>query len=205
MAGRAGRHHGPGVVRIVDVGRNRDCRSRSASPGVVLLTPPASVTSPAVSPVMVAASFCAWIVTVTSCAVPSAVSAVKVSVSVSAPLSACTAAWCCRACRSTRPPPSARRCRSRCRRGAGRDRLPGIVGVVGIGGVEVAAVADAGLPVPASTTAGIAPVMVAASFCASMVTVTSCAVPSAVSTLNVSVSVAAPLSACTAGLVLSSV
>ena len=61
-------------------------------PGVPLATPPASVTSPVASPVMTAASFCAWMVIVTTCAVPSAVSAVNVSVSVAAPLSACTAA-----------------------------------------------------------------------------------------------------------------
>ena len=49
------------------------------------------------------------------------------------------------------------------------------------------------------------PVITAASFCPWMVIVTSCVVPSCVTTLNVSVSVAPPFSACTAALLLSSV
>ena len=61
-------------------------------PGVPLATPPASVTLPDVVPLITAASFCAEMVMVTSCAVPSAVSAVKLSVSVAVPLSACTSA-----------------------------------------------------------------------------------------------------------------
>ena len=60
-------------------------------PGVPLATPPASTTVPLVSPLITAASFCAAMVMVTTCAVPSTVSAVKLSVSVAAPLSACTA------------------------------------------------------------------------------------------------------------------
>jgi len=62
-------------------------------PGVPLLTPPASVTLPVAVPLIVAASFAPAIVTMTSCAVPSAVRAVNVSVSGAlAVLSACTAA-----------------------------------------------------------------------------------------------------------------
>ena len=61
-------------------------------PGVPLLTPPASVTVPVVSPVITAASFLPSMVMVTSCAVPSTVVAVNVSVSVCPTLSACTAA-----------------------------------------------------------------------------------------------------------------
>ena len=59
-------------------------------PGVPLLTPPASVTLPDVAPLITAASLAPVMVMVTTCAVPSAVSAVKLSVSVALPLSACT-------------------------------------------------------------------------------------------------------------------
>ena len=58
--------------------------------GVPLATPPASTTVPLVSPLITAASLVPWMVMVTTCAVPSAVSAVKLSVSVAVPLSACT-------------------------------------------------------------------------------------------------------------------
>ena len=60
-------------------------------PGVPLLTPPASVTLPDVAPLITAASLAPLMVMVTTCAVPSAVSAVKLSVSGGSPtLSACT-------------------------------------------------------------------------------------------------------------------
>ena len=61
-------------------------------PGVPLLTPPASVTLPDVVPLITAASLLPLMVMVTTCAVPSTVSAVKLSVSVAPALSACTAA-----------------------------------------------------------------------------------------------------------------
>ena len=61
-------------------------------PGVPLLTPPASTTVPLVSPLITAASLAPSMVMVTTCAVPSAVNAVKLSVSVAVPLSACTTA-----------------------------------------------------------------------------------------------------------------
>ena len=59
-------------------------------PGVPLFTPPASVTAPVAVPLITAASLAPVMVMVTTCAVPSAVSAVKLSVSVAMPLSACT-------------------------------------------------------------------------------------------------------------------
>ena len=57
-----------------------------------LATPPASITAPVAVPVITAASLAPLMVTVTSCAVPSTVVTVKVSVSVCPTLSACTAA-----------------------------------------------------------------------------------------------------------------
>ena len=60
-------------------------------PGVALSTPPASITEPVVVPEMMAASLLPLMVTVTTWAVPSTVVTVKVSVSVSPTLSACTA------------------------------------------------------------------------------------------------------------------
>ncbi len=53
-------------------------------------TPPASVTDPLAVPLITAASFAPLMVMVTSCAVPSTVVAVNVSVSVPPTLSACT-------------------------------------------------------------------------------------------------------------------
>jgi hypothetical protein len=61
-------------------------------PAVALLTPPASVTVPVMSPLITAASSVPWIVMVTTCEVPSIVVAVKLSVRVSPVLSACTVA-----------------------------------------------------------------------------------------------------------------
>ena len=61
-------------------------------PGVPLATPPASITVPVAVPVITAASLAPLMVMVTSCAVPSTVMAVNVSVSVCPTLSACTAA-----------------------------------------------------------------------------------------------------------------
>ena len=61
-------------------------------PGVPLLTPPASVTAPLVTPLITAVSLVPLMVMVTSCAVPSTVVAVNVSVSVCPTLSACTSA-----------------------------------------------------------------------------------------------------------------
>ena len=57
-----------------------------------LATPPASVTAPVAVPVITAASLAPLMVMVTTCAVPSTVVTVKVSVSVWPTLSACTAA-----------------------------------------------------------------------------------------------------------------
>ena len=90
------------------------------------------------------------------------------------------------------------------------DRRPGIVRVVDIGVVEIAGRGRrAGVPLatpPASTTLPVMlPVITAASLAPSMVIVTSCAVPSTVVTVNVSVRVWPTLSACTAALLLSSV
>ena len=56
-----------------------------------LATPPASMTEPSLVPQMMAASLVPLMVTVTSCAVPSREVTLKVSVSVSPTLSACTA------------------------------------------------------------------------------------------------------------------
>ena len=61
-------------------------------PGVPLLTPPASITLPVVLPLITAASLAPLMVMVTSCAVPSTVVTVKVSVRVCPTLSACTVA-----------------------------------------------------------------------------------------------------------------
>ena len=61
-------------------------------PGVPLLTPPASATVPVTGPVMTAVSLAPLMVMVTSCAVPSIVVTVNVSVRVCPTLSACTAA-----------------------------------------------------------------------------------------------------------------
>ena len=57
-------------------------------PGVPLVTPPSSITDPMKSPLITAASLPPVMVMVTSCAVPSTVVAVNVSVSVSPTLSA---------------------------------------------------------------------------------------------------------------------
>ena len=59
--------------------------------GVPGVAPPASITEPVVVPEMMAASLLPLMVTVTTWAVPSTVVTVKVSVSVSPTLSACTA------------------------------------------------------------------------------------------------------------------
>ena len=58
--------------------------------GVPCVAQPASITEPVVVPEMTAASLVPWMVTVTTCGVPSTVVTVKVSVSVSPTLSACT-------------------------------------------------------------------------------------------------------------------
>ncbi len=60
-------------------------------PYLALATPPASITAPVLVPEMTAASLLPLMVTVTTCAVPSTVVTVNVSVSVSPTLSACTA------------------------------------------------------------------------------------------------------------------
>ena len=59
-------------------------------PGTALATPPASITEPLVVPEISAASLAPWMAIVTTCAVPSIVVTVKLSVSVSPALSACT-------------------------------------------------------------------------------------------------------------------
>ena len=59
--------------------------------GVPCVAPPASITEPVVVPEMMAASLLPSMVIVTTCGVPSTVVTVKVSVSVSQTLSACTA------------------------------------------------------------------------------------------------------------------
>ena len=61
-------------------------------PGVPLLTPPASMTDPLAEPLITASSLAPLMVMVTSCAVPSTVVTVNVSVNVCPTLSACTAA-----------------------------------------------------------------------------------------------------------------
>ena len=61
-------------------------------PGVALATPPASRTAPMVVPEITAASLLPVIVTVTSCAVPSAAFTVNVSFKVAAATNACTVA-----------------------------------------------------------------------------------------------------------------
>ena len=61
-------------------------------PDVLLLTPPASITAPVAAPLITAASLAPLMVMVTELRAPSVVTAVKVSISVSPALSACTAA-----------------------------------------------------------------------------------------------------------------
>ena len=75
---RARRYRYECVGGIVDIGRF-SVPVAVGVPAVPLLTPPASVTEPLLAPVITAASLRRWMVTVTSCAVPSAVVTVKLS------------------------------------------------------------------------------------------------------------------------------
>ena len=95
--------------------------------------------------------------------------------------------------------------------GAGRYRLPAVGLIVDVGRVEIAgrgrnarrAVGDpAGLH---SRCPSLVPLITAASLAPWMVMVTTCEVPSTVKAVNVSVNVCPALSACTAGLLSSSV
>ncbi len=85
----AGRDRREAVGRVVDIG-GVEPPVAVGVPGMAFATPPASTTCPVLVPPITAASLAPLIVTVTTCAVPSAVVTVKLSVSVAPTLSACT-------------------------------------------------------------------------------------------------------------------
>src|SRR3569833_526471 len=160
-------------------------------PDVALLTPLASTTLPALVPVITAASFCPLIVTVTTCAVPSSEYTVNESVIELPTLSACTAASS--SLRVYVHAPSAVTSNVPCPLA---DAAPA---ATAWNALELSTSADVRVPVavavpgvplptpPASTTLQpVTPLMTAASLRPSIVTVTSCAVPSSEYTVNVS-------------------